>query len=146
MPADIDIHLVPDVRAPQTARRSLEALCASVGREVVEDAALLVSELVTNSVRHGDLDPGDTIGLRAGTTPRGLRVEISDPGSGFDPAGVPAPNGRGGWGLWLMDRIATRWGVSREDGVRVWFELGTVSAGGRPGTSGPARSEEALDG
>lgn len=134
MPADIEIRLTPDVHAPGAARRSLEALSASVDRKVVEDATLLVSELVTNSVRHGDLDPGDTIELRAGSTPRGLRVEVSDPGSGFDPAGVPAPNGRGGWGLWLMDRIATRWGVSREDGGRVWFELEAVSAGRRPGT------------
>jgi anti-sigma regulatory factor (Ser/Thr protein kinase) len=132
--ADIDIRLAPDARAPEAARRSLEALCASVGRKVVEEATLLVSELVTNSVRHGDLDGEDTIGVRAAATPRGLRVEVSDPGSGFDAAEVPEPNGRGGWGLWLMDRLATRWGVSRENGIRVWFELGTVSAERGPGT------------
>jgi anti-sigma regulatory factor (Ser/Thr protein kinase) len=94
---------------------------------VVDEAMLLVSELVTNSVRHAELGPEDTIAVRVLTTPSALRIEVADPGPGFDPAAVPAPNGHAGWGLSLLDRIAARWGVSRGDGAEVWFELDAVS-------------------
>jgi len=127
MPFDIDLRLAPDARAPEAARRSLEALRPSLDGAVVDEAMLLVSELVTNSVRHAELGPEDTIAVRVLTTPSALRVEVADPGPGFDPADVPAPNGHGGWGLSLLDRIAARWGVSREDGAQVWFELDSVS-------------------
>jgi anti-sigma regulatory factor (Ser/Thr protein kinase) len=127
MPFDIELRLVADVRAPEAARRSLDALRPSVDGAVVDEATLLVSELVTNSVRHAELGPDETIAVRVLTTDSSLRVEVVDPGGGFDPAGVPAPNGRGGWGLWLVDRLAARWGVSHADGAQVWFELDAVS-------------------
>jgi anti-sigma regulatory factor (Ser/Thr protein kinase) len=127
MPFDIDLRLAPDVRAPEAARRSLDALRPSVDGAVVDEAMLLVSELVTNSVRHAELGPDDTIAVRVLTTPSALRIEVADPGPGFDPAAVPAPNGQGGWGLSLLDRIAARWGVARGNGAEVWFELDAVS-------------------
>jgi anti-sigma regulatory factor (Ser/Thr protein kinase) len=127
MPFDIDLRLAPDVRAPEAARRSLDALRPSLDGAVVDEAMLLVSELVTNSVRHADLGPEDTIAVRVLTTPSALRIEVADPGPGFDPAALPSPNGHGGWGLSLLDRIAARWGVSRGHGALVWFELDAVS-------------------
>ena len=127
MPFDIDLRLAPDVRAPEVARRSLDALRPSVDGAVVDEAMLLVSELVTNSVRHAELDPEDTIAVRVLTTPSALRIEVDDPGRGFDPAAIPPPNGHGGWGISLLDRLASRWGVSQADGARVWFELDAVS-------------------
>jgi anti-sigma regulatory factor (Ser/Thr protein kinase) len=146
MPFDIDLRLTPDVRAPQLARRSLEALRSSLDGSIVDEAILLVSELVTNSVRHGELGPADTVAVRIVTAGPALRIEVTDPGPGFDPSRVPPPNGRGGWGLWLLDRIAPRWGVSRDDGLSVWFELDPVSRGGRTGRTPQAGSEEVLDG
>lgn len=127
MPFDIDLRLAPNVRAPEAARRSLEALRPSVDEGVVDEAILLVSELVTNSVRHAELGPDDTIAVRVLTKPTALRVEVADPGPGFDPSAVGAPNEEGGWGLWLLDRIATRWGTSDDDHAGVWFELDAVS-------------------
>jgi anti-sigma regulatory factor (Ser/Thr protein kinase) len=127
MPFDIDLKLAPDVRAPEAARRSLESLRPTLDDGVVDEAILLVSELVTNSVRHAELGPEDTIGVRVLTKPSALRVEVSDPGPGFDPAGVERPNAEGGWGLWLLDRIANRWGISEGDAAQVWFELDAVS-------------------
>jgi anti-sigma regulatory factor (Ser/Thr protein kinase) len=127
MAFDIDLRLPPDVRAPDVARRSLDALRPSLDGTVVDDAKLLVSELVTNSVRHAQLGPEDTIAVRVLTTPSALRIEVADAGTGFDPAALPAPNGHGGWGLSLLDRLAARWGVSPGDGSQVWFELDTVS-------------------
>ena len=54
---------------------------------------------------------------------RAIRVEVRDGGSGFRP-GKPEPRGaEGGFGLYLVERMASRWGVDTRDGTRVWFEL-----------------------
>ena len=119
-------ELAPE--APSRARAVVNAeLGSAVSAKVLEDATLLVSELVTNSVRHAELGPDDTIAVRVLTKPTALRVEVADPGPGFDPSAVGAPNEEGGWGLWLLDRIATRWGTSDDDRAGVWFELDAVS-------------------
>ena len=48
-----------------------------------------------------------------------------DEGPGFDPPDRPvaAPDGPGGWGLYLVDRCAVRWGSERGERHRVWLEL-----------------------
>ena len=97
--------------------------------EVYLDLCLLVSELVTNSVRHGRLRSNDRIRLLVEHSERLLRIEVSDPGEGFG-ANVPepVPRGPGGWGLFLTERLADRWGVDREGGwTTVWVELDTAS-------------------
>lgn len=120
---DIDLRLAPDARSPAAARRSVEVLRPVLDDTVVADAALLVSEVVANSVRHASLDDGDSIQVRIRGSASALRVDVVDPGPGFDP-GRLAPSARnGGWGLRLVDRLATRWGVERNDETRVWFEL-----------------------
>ena len=57
-------------------------------------------------------------------TPTGLRAEVTDTGPGFAPRerdrDLDEP---GGWGLVLVESIAKRWGVERDGGTRVWFEL-----------------------
>ena len=120
---DIDIRLRPDVRSPAEARRSLEALRPSLDEHLVDDAALLVSEIVSNSVRHAKLDASDAIQVRVRGSNAILHVDVVDPGPGFDPDTVPSARPNGGWGLRLLDRLATRWGVERNDVTRVWFEL-----------------------
>jgi anti-sigma regulatory factor (Ser/Thr protein kinase) len=83
-----------------------------------------VSELVTNSVRHAQLRPGELIRLRVEVTGRLLRVEVSDPGEGFG-ATIPQPTvgEPGGWGLFLTERLADRWGIDRDGGwTTVWLE------------------------
>jgi anti-sigma regulatory factor (Ser/Thr protein kinase) len=102
----------------------------------VERAELLVSEVVTNSVRHADLDPEDRIDVHMHCSPSMLRVDVTDPGPGFDPVGM-RPRPGGGWGLWLMDQLATRWGVERDGNTHVWFEIRTaVSVEPGPGSEG----------
>jgi signal transduction histidine kinase len=134
MSLDLDLRLAPDARAPATARRCLEDLRSRVDDATVDEAILLVSELVTNAVRHADLPNGSTIRVQARHSPSTLRIDVVDGGGGFDPATLPSPNGRSGWGLWLLDRLATRWGVDRNDATRVWFELGLVSRRSQTGT------------
>jgi len=120
---DIDIHLRPDARSPAEARRSLEALRPSLDDHLVDDAMLLVSEIVSNSVRHASLDLSDAIQVRIRGSNSMLHVDVVDSGPGFDPDALPVTRTNGGWGLRLLDRLSSRWGVERNDVTRVWFEL-----------------------
>jgi anti-sigma regulatory factor (Ser/Thr protein kinase) len=102
------------------ARLFLDCVRSHVSAAVLEDARLLVSELVANAVEHvreeGDLE------LRVSLADGVLRVEVLDPGPGFTPPPRP-PGADRGWGLHFTDRLASRWAVDRDEGARVWFEL-----------------------
>jgi anti-sigma regulatory factor (Ser/Thr protein kinase) len=99
------------------------ALGPALPAPVANDLRLIVSELVTNVVRHAALDPGQEMELRGDLRQGRVRVEVSDPGEGFDPAIAPAPDRGSGWGLYILDRLAHRWGVVRNEPNVVWFEL-----------------------
>jgi anti-sigma regulatory factor (Ser/Thr protein kinase) len=89
----------------------------------LESLALVVSEIVTNAVRHGK--PGGEIRLAA--TPKGdyLCVQVTDEGDGFVPSpGAMASEPGGGFGLFLVEKLTRRWGMTRENmRTRVWFEF-----------------------
>jgi anti-sigma regulatory factor (Ser/Thr protein kinase) len=83
-----------------------------------------VSELVTNSIRHAHTPAWASIDLLATAFADRVRVEVGDHGPGFDPRPPdPDRDSPSGWGLYLVDQLADRWGVSRTDGNRVWFEI-----------------------
>jgi anti-sigma regulatory factor (Ser/Thr protein kinase) len=127
-------RLPPDARSPAEARRTLDALRVSLDDPVVDDAALLVSEVVSNSVRHAGLDADDAIEVRVRGSKAMLHVDVIDPGPGFEPHVRPHEDD-GGWGLLLLDQLATRWGVEHGDSTRVWFDLAPpVSAASASGT------------
>jgi anti-sigma regulatory factor (Ser/Thr protein kinase) len=85
---------------------------------------LLVSELVSNAVVHSDAPPSSDILLCARLLDENtIRVEVTDRGSGFTPTDRDPERRGGGYGLYLVDKQATRWGVDRHDGTRVWFEM-----------------------
>jgi anti-sigma regulatory factor (Ser/Thr protein kinase) len=82
---------------------------------------LLVSELVTNAVRHA---VGETLRLVVMIDDGALRVEVHDPGGGFEPQAPELDPARpSGWGLFLVDELADRWGVDATPLTRVWFEM-----------------------
>ncbi|MEX2195065.1 MAG: SpoIIE family protein phosphatase [Thermoleophilaceae bacterium] len=119
-----DLRLPATAEAIRSARHAVDRLAAGLGPERLDDLRLLVSELVTNGLRHGSPDAGDWIGLRVHRERELLRVEVSDPGPGFDAALREAePDATGGWGLYLVDRLAARWGVDRDGRTTVWFDI-----------------------
>jgi anti-sigma regulatory factor (Ser/Thr protein kinase) len=85
--------------------------------------ALLVSELVTNSLRHATGPIGVRLVRTAGATPV-LLVEVSDPLPGLPHERAVGPDEEGGRGLHLVAAAARRWGTRPgESGKTVWFEL-----------------------
>ena len=100
-------------------------LNALVAPRVLHDAELLVSELVTNSLDHGQLGNQDTVLVRIYLGATTLRLEIENAGT----AGIIATHhpdratGHGGVGLELVDLLAARWGVKRSHDTTVWFEM-----------------------
>ena len=112
-------------RGPEAAvkaRRGLARLRGDLDPPLLETLRLLVTELVTNSVKHTG---GPTVDLKVLVGSGTVWTEVTDAGPGFDPAetGRAGPD-HTGWGLFLVERLAQRWGASQDgDGSKVWFEL-----------------------
>jgi integral membrane sensor domain MASE1/anti-sigma regulatory factor (Ser/Thr protein kinase) len=121
----IAVELEPSPGSPADAREALSPLVDALATQVYMNLRLLVSELVTNSVRHARLRPGDLIRLQVELSDRLVRVEVADPGEGFGPrAPEPTAGEPGGWGLFLTERFADRWDVDRDGGwTTVWLEM-----------------------
>jgi anti-sigma regulatory factor (Ser/Thr protein kinase) len=120
----IDLKLRPTPGAVPDARKALDALDDHVSPQTLDDLRLLVSELVTNSVRHAGLAQSQAIELKVKLLPETVRVEVNDQGSGFQPTPRTAQSDdQSGWGLYLVSRLADRWGVTSDGATRVWFEL-----------------------
>ncbi len=110
--------------APSIARNAVaEWLVDHVDSHALNDIKLLVSELVTNAVRHQSGQGPIDVAVKVSRSR--VRVEVSDPGEGFPKpsVGEPPPEVLGGRGLLIVDRVAARWGVSSDRPTRVWFEL-----------------------
>jgi anti-sigma regulatory factor (Ser/Thr protein kinase) len=117
------IDLPGGLQAPQHARRAIEEhFTAVVDVAMLASVELLTTELVSNAVRHGGADEKQVVVMHLALAPDCLRVEVCDPGDGFEP-GPPQPYGEGGYGLFLVSEVSTRWGVSRDDGNCTWFEI-----------------------
>jgi hypothetical protein len=129
MPDPVSWPLDVDDRAPSRARELVTSHCCDrhpdVGPGDLHVALLLVTELVTNAVRHA-CGPVD---LCVNDAPDRFRVDVSDGGSGLaeparplTPVDVYADQGRG---LFLVDQLSSSWGVvpTPGHGTQVWFEL-----------------------
>ena len=111
---------VADVLAP---------LAGDLGTDLHADLRLLATELVANAVRHTGVADG-SLALRVRMTGDVVHLSVTDDGPGFEVPERPlvAPEGPGGWGLYLVDQCAARWGTERGDRHLVWFELERRSA------------------
>jgi two-component sensor histidine kinase len=104
----------------RTALRSLNGSLAGLGHSV----RLLVTELVTNAVKHAGTGPDRMVRVKLECYSRHVRGEVIDDGPGFEPRqGRRIDPVEDGFGLTLVDQLADRWGVDVNEGTRVWFEI-----------------------
>ena len=129
MSVDLELEGTPDAAA--AAREAVAHFSDRVPERRLRDVRLLVSELVTNAVRHAGLSASDRIRLIVHLHEAVLRVEVDDPGTGFElRPPEPDPARASGWGLYLVDELSDRWGMDRggRGGTRIWFELDAAGA------------------
>jgi anti-sigma regulatory factor (Ser/Thr protein kinase) len=128
MASCLQLPLAPDPASAKVARNALSSL--PLPEETRDTAELLTTELVTNAVRHADMEADATIHVQIDVEGEAVRIAVSDPGRrfpGIRVAGDPVePQGPGGLGLVLVERLASRWGLERGSGTRVWCELDTA--------------------
>ena len=135
LPADAKLDSLPEARfgvnrsmraslgAPAEARRAVVSL--PLLEPAREKLALLVSELVSNSIRHAGLSAGDPIDLELASVNGQVWVAVHDSGPGFDPQGH-ADGGDPGFGLAIVDALSDRWGVDLDpNGCTVWCSMHT---------------------
>ena len=125
----VERRLPASPEAASAARHALDDLGDAVPDARLRDVRLLVSEVVTNAVRHANLAAGDAIELIVELDRGTLRVEVHDPGGGFVPrTPSPDPTRPSGWGLYLVAELADRWGVDSAETTLVWFEFDRPAA------------------
>jgi anti-sigma regulatory factor (Ser/Thr protein kinase) len=119
-----ELVLVAEPVSVRRARGWLSALAAGlVDPSRKNDLELVVTEIVTNAVRHGAQE--GRLLLAATPKPEFLCVQVTDEGAGLVPTpGAMASDENGGFGLFIVERLTRRWGVTRENRhTRVWFEF-----------------------
>ena len=125
METALDLEFVPRGAAVRTARDATAVVDPELTPARQEDLRLLVSEIVTNSVRHRDLDDEGWIRLRISCGDGCVRVEVHNPGTSisFERSAKAGALRESGWGMYLLEQIADRWGVTRNGTTCVWFEI-----------------------
>jgi serine/threonine-protein kinase RsbW len=121
----LTMALPAEIHAPAAARCGMRRwLTAQVPDEVLDDAQLVVSELLTNSLRHAGVTPHDVLHVRVELADGVLRLEVEDPGTegSIAPSAPDYANGSG-FGLNLVESLSSRWGVTRNGNTGVWAEL-----------------------
>ena len=118
MDLEVGLDAVPGVAS--AAREALEPIRRSVDPGVYDDLRLIVSELVTNSYRHGGLGPDEKIVLRLQLEGPSLHLEVWDRGRFKRKLDEDSESG---WGLKIVERLARRWGIRDEDGTLVWLDM-----------------------
>jgi anti-sigma regulatory factor (Ser/Thr protein kinase) len=117
--------------AAAAARRAIREGDGALSDGVREDVLLLVTELVTNAVRHGEIGPHGSVRVAVHQWPERVRVEVLDDGPGFEPLPADLGGTGGGWGLYFVDCVADRWGVAPvPSGTCVWFEIASRDGAG----------------
>ena len=123
-PGEVKLRLRSGPEAVALARHSLNEFEAELGPALFEDMRLLVSELVTNSVRHAAATAASTVAVELSVRRERVRVCVTDLGPGFEAsAREPGDDPGSGWGLFLVEQLSNRWGVELGGSTSVWFEI-----------------------
>ena len=123
MQSELSFELAGGPYAVTAARLALSELDSHIEPSIAFDVRLLVSELVTNSVKHAAVGEDESILLEVRVVEDVLRVEVRDSGPGFErPSSAPPDDADEGWGLFLVEQLADQWGVD-SGRQAVWFEI-----------------------
>ena len=114
--SEITLQVEPNDLAPRVSRSHLDELRSDLGTRF-SDVAIVVSELVTNSVRHSN--GYDEISVEVETSKDRIWVRVTDQGPCFS---KEEPR-NGGMGLDIVDQIADEWGIKSSSGCQVWVEI-----------------------
>jgi anti-sigma regulatory factor (Ser/Thr protein kinase) len=120
--ARLHLQLKPGPQAASEGRHALDRLEGALDVKQLSELRLLVTELLTNSVRHSGTK--EWITLDVDIYANAVRVVVTDHGRGFEPEPTPQAHvdRPGGWGLCLVNCLADSWGVERNGVTAVWFE------------------------
>lgn len=127
----LEVRLPPKAEAAGLARRAIEDLPHRFNG-TRSKLQLAVTELVANAVRHGAMEPTDEIRLVIREGDHHVRVEVTDPGRSHDeavagwnriPETFPGDDPTGHFGLFLVQAIGKRAGITSDDGTTAWVEL-----------------------
>lgn len=137
-PVATSVTLEADARNVGSARRLLQDAMSRSGADAhIDDAVLVLSEIVTNAFVH----TGTDVTVLVWSTPRGTRVEVEDSGRHLPVRRRYADTAGTGRGLQLVEELADRWGAQRRgNGKAVWFEIGQVA--GNFDDSGPSHEPD----
>ena len=134
----LELTLPLDSQAPSRARAAVWDLLGRADQEQLASvgsapgsAMLLVSEVVTNALMHSERTASsDRLVLAASIEGDSIRVSVTDSGHGFSD---DVKRHAGGYGFFLLDKLATRWGIEPSEGTSerstVWFELSPLGVG-----------------
>ena len=118
--------LPPAPPAPSAAREIVRSVIPPLSPDASDSVLLATSEVVSNALRHGRPQSSQEIVLRVERRPHNVRVEVLNEGPVFvpEPPFQPNEDRDGGYGLYLLDRLSSAWGVEPEGGrTKVWFEI-----------------------
>ncbi|HEY5251397.1 MAG TPA: ATP-binding protein [Acidimicrobiales bacterium] len=124
------------------ARRFIADALADLTGEIIDAAALMVSELATNALVHAAADFEVTIDI----TERSVSVEVTDAGKGVPTLRWPEDSDPHGRGLHIVEELSDRWGTragSDGSGKSVWFTIDRSTTPDRTGRTSRARSSQA---
>ena len=123
----VTLRLPARPTTPAAVRHTLMSACHDLPSDVLSDASLLASELVTNAVRHA----GSVITVVIECDSGSVAVAVGDH-SAEPPAVQPdRPEEPGGYGLRLVDRLSSAWGwrpAADGEGKTTWFRIGEAAA------------------
>jgi anti-sigma regulatory factor (Ser/Thr protein kinase) len=121
-PLRAEWRLQVDRNTPGTARGLIRET-VGVSTDRLDELLLLVNEIVANAVLHGSPEPDGQIGLRLERDARTIRIIATDGGHHFEPELAEPRSDWAHFGLYLLDELADRWGVSIDGKKAVWFEI-----------------------
>jgi anti-sigma regulatory factor (Ser/Thr protein kinase) len=121
----LTLELARDEHAPAEARIAAQAWCGplDVDEEAEQLLLIILSELVANAVEHSSAARELPIAVEASLSEHAMHVSVADRGHGFEPSPRRPVGHQRGYGLFVLDHAARRWGIDRHGGTRVWFEL-----------------------